>query len=744
MQIRKLGLLAACLSTTIFAGPAAPPATLRYSAQVLDADYEGFTQAPGISRYLLWGSDAVIRYSDDGEHWQQAQLPIDARGLQPTATIHQIRFAETPRTIPRAIAVGENGLILYSDDLGRHWVDASPAGYTAPLNDVRPLGEDRWIAVSANGDVLSSADRGLHWSSSASFLGRQWMSITPLPDGEGALIGGRDGDYLLWTDADDRPQPQTLPVGNGPLRLNRIVAAGKQCLALASNGQILVSDDRVRHWTLIQAPTDSDFAAADFDAESMVTVAVSRDGHLQASRGKNGVFEPETLPIAGEQQFITAIRHIPDTHRWLIFGHAGLLLQSDDDARHWQQLSQSPPGDYEAVWLDPVGDRILIAGRRGYQALFDDRLQHGQLLETAKDHYWRQLLQLADGALLMAGEQGKMLLSTTAGDHWNELPLSFPDPRTPPTFRGLLSTGKSVVAAGPTGLIMTALPDASGWQVTHHTRFDRGEAFTTVVSDPSDPMRLLAVEALAGPYFSADGGWTWQRRQPIADSRNAWRACWLEADAAHPGARKVLVTGQRGLVQASTITDDADNTPWQNAGPDSKADFYGCHVSKRLGAVFIFGSDGALWRSSLQTPQQWQRLHSGTAQSLLNMIEVQDRLLALGNQGTLLSSSDGNSWQAVDVPVRDDLRNALQAADGTLFISGKGGVLLRSQDQGRNWQQLDSHTRAGFRDLLLEPHTGRLIATGERIVLLAPQPAEAETQRAASRRPVAAAAYNSQ
>jgi photosystem II stability/assembly factor-like uncharacterized protein len=63
----------------------------------------------------------------------------------------------------RLVAVGERGIIVYSDDLGASWKQA-PSPVSATLTSVRFADAQRGVAVGHGGTVLTTGDGGLSWT----------------------------------------------------------------------------------------------------------------------------------------------------------------------------------------------------------------------------------------------------------------------------------------------------------------------------------------------------------------------------------------------------------------------------------------------------------------------------------------------------------------------------------------------------------------------------------------------------
>lgn len=92
---------------------------------------------------------------------------------------------------------------------------------------------------------------------------------------------------------------------------------------------------------------------------------------------------------------------------------------------------------------------------------------------------------------------------------------------------------------------------------------------------------------------------------------------------------------------------------------------------------------------------------------------------AVGAFGTLLKTDNGgDKWRNV-ARVIDNRRNYhlndVQAyADGVVLIAGEGGYLLRSDDHGQSWQQIDLGAEATLFDLIAEEGSDTVVVAGLR------------------------------
>ncbi|MDB6169456.1 MAG: glycosyl hydrolase, repeat [Verrucomicrobia bacterium] len=173
----------------------------------------------------------------------------------------------------------------------------------------------------------------------------------------------------------------------------------------------------------------------------------------------------------------------------------------------------------------------------------------------------------------------------------------------------------------------------------------------------------------------------------------------------------VLAVGERGTILRST--DQA--LTWQAAKTGTAATLTG--VSSGPGspkawavghdALILFSNDaGATWT------KQWQG--ENLQDSFLDVLALDgERVIAVGAYGLYLSSLDGGrTWQRRKIIDGDFHFNRIaRGPTGTLYLAGERGTLLRSRDQGINWERIESPYDGSFYGLL--PLSARaLVACG--------------------------------
>lgn len=99
------------------------------------------------------------------------------------------------------------------------------------------------------------------------------------------------------------------------------------------------------------------------------------------------------------------------------------------------------------------------------------------------------------------------------------------------------------------------------------------------------------------------------------------------------------------------------------------------------------------FRDPLDTPAVMSARSQSARLTAVDMAE--DRAIAVGPDGNILTSDDGRTWQQRPVPVSSDLVSVRLLARDKAWAVGHDGVVLHTADGGRTWvKQLDGRQAA--------------------------------------------------
>lgn len=276
----------------------------------------------------------------------------------------QAVLQDVTRAGDRLVAVGERGVVLLSDDNGRHWRQA-PSPVSVSLTAVQFVDARHGWAVGHAGAVLHSDDGGEHWSLQ---LDGKRAAALELQAAEAAGEAGRiAAAQRLVADGADKPF------------LALSFSDAKHGLVAGAYGLALATEDGGRSWH-----------------SWMDRLPNLRGLHLYAlARQGDGLY------VAGEQ---------------------GLLLRSRDAGSHFEALQGPYEGSYFAAAVLPDG-RLLVGGLRG--KLFESADQ-GASFQALVNPIPASLngIRVAGHQLLLANQAGMLLRSGLQGFAAQPLPVS--------------------------------------------------------------------------------------------------------------------------------------------------------------------------------------------------------------------------------------------------------------------------------------------------------------------------------
>jgi len=297
-------------------------------------------------------------------------------------------FLDVGRVGERLVAVGERGMILWSDDDGKSWQQAAvPVSVT--LTGVAFIDQDNGWAIGHSGVLLQSDDQGLTWNKRLD--GAQVADLAA----DEAKAPGADPQLMvnaerLIADGPDKPflSIHFSDEGHG-------VVAG-------AYGLFIETRDAGQSWQSCQRSIDNPYglhfySIADLNGDIWIS---GEQGSLFLSSDKGHSYREVATPYVGTYFGIVGVGS-----RLVAYGMRGNAYWTDDKGETWQK-SHIP------------GDNTLTAGlvtRNGEIVLVDDggsvyiSIDDGRRFVRAsmpKMGPLTDIVELADGAFLFAGARG--------------------------------------------------------------------------------------------------------------------------------------------------------------------------------------------------------------------------------------------------------------------------------------------------------------------------------------------------
>jgi photosystem II stability/assembly factor-like uncharacterized protein len=345
-------------------------------------------------------------------------LSLDLLELPGPATAHGERklLLDVTRVRERLVAVGEFGLILWSDDQGRRWRQAMAPTSTMLTSVTFADGTHGW-AAGHDGVILASVDGGRTWArqfdgreANAQMLAAARVRVQAAQDRKGMDEESR----RLRDQAKDRMADAEAAIDAGPSRplLGLHFTDIAHGYAVGAFGQLFQTADGGTHWNYIGDRLPN--------GEGL---------HLNAISGS----AQGTLYIAAE---------------------AGTVFRSTDSGHSWMRSGVDYDGHLFGV-LALTARTVLAYGFAGHLFLSIDGGTTWRPLASPASKSIVQGVKLPDGGILLVTQDGQTMLSRDGGRHFDALPMRSPLKMT--SGLALVGAGQEAIAVGLGGVAALAL-----------------------------------------------------------------------------------------------------------------------------------------------------------------------------------------------------------------------------------------------------------------------------------------------
>jgi photosystem II stability/assembly factor-like uncharacterized protein len=348
---------------------------------------------------------------------------LDLLQLPAPATAHGERklLLDVTRAGARLVAVGEFGLILWSDDEGHRWHQAT-VPTSAMLTCVTFVDASHGWAAGHDGVILASVDGGTTWT--RQFDGRQANAqmLEAARVQVRAANGGKGADETSQRrrdQAQDRLDDAQAAIDAGPSRplLGLHFTDTAHGYAVGAFGQLFQTADGGAHWAYIGDRLPG--------GEGLHLNAISQSA-------------PGTLYIAAE---------------------AGTVFRSTDAGRSWTRSSVDYTGHLFGV-LPLAAPTVLAYGFGGHVFRSVDGGSSWRKVDSRTSKAVVQGGELVDGCILLVAQDGQMMLSRDGGQRFDALPVR--PQLTKTSGFALANAGHGVIAVGLGGVAAVDLAVVGG------------------------------------------------------------------------------------------------------------------------------------------------------------------------------------------------------------------------------------------------------------------------------------------
>jgi len=163
---------------------------------------------------------------------------------------------------------------------------------------------------------------------------------------------------------------------------------------------------------------------------------------------------------------------------------------------------------------------------------------------------------------------------------------------------------------------------------------------------------------------------------------------------------EIFAVGGRGTILSSPDS----GTTWKRVASPTETTLTAISFSPDGQHGWAVGHDALIIATS-DRGASWQQVFQGANEedSFLDVCAIDaDHIIAIGAYGLYRQSADGGeTWQQRSIQDEDSHLNRItRGRDGTLYIAGERGSLLRSVDRGNSWQSIASDYAGSFYGIL--------------------------------------------
>ncbi len=314
----------------------------------------------------------------------------------------------------RIVCVGELGIIIFSDDNGKSWQQATvPASVT--LTAVYFSSPSHGWAVGHQGVILHSDDGGQHWQ--LQFSGRDAytqaiaMVKQQLEKDQAALKAGsattsKNSLKMRVDDATYQLEELNKALKNGPSEplLDIWFADEKNGMAAGAYGLLLTTSDGGKQWQLHPQYLGNidkfHFYAIHKNQHGSIFLA-GEAGTLWRSSDNGQQWQTLSAPYQGSLFGITETKE----GALLLYGLRGHLFSSRDNGESWQTIDSSQQATLLAGATSRTG-QIVLVGSSGTILVSPDNTKPFEIFLLKNRSTLSGVLPLENNRLLLVGKSG--------------------------------------------------------------------------------------------------------------------------------------------------------------------------------------------------------------------------------------------------------------------------------------------------------------------------------------------------
>ena len=266
-------------------------------------------QKVGLNKLIAVGDKGHILISQDGDNWQQAEVPTDA-------LLTAVYFVDESR----GWVVGHDATILHTQDGGNSWqIQQSLPKLDKPLLDIYFKDANQGVAIGAYGLFFRTNDGGQTWR-------EEFQDELLIEDDRLYLEELKEEDLEAYNDE----KSSILP------HFNRMFADGITLYMVGEAGFMAKSNDFGKNWSRIEDIYHGSFYDITRTPDSSLIVVGLR-GNIFRSENNGADWTHINSPTTASINSIFSDQF----NRLILVGNAGALLVSEDDGKTFKLVEQA-------------------------------------------------------------------------------------------------------------------------------------------------------------------------------------------------------------------------------------------------------------------------------------------------------------------------------------------------------------------------------------------------------------------
>ena len=242
----------------------------------------------------------------------------------------------------RFVAVGDGGVVYYSDDDGQNWT-AGVSGVAVTLNSVTYIGNNRWVAVGSGGTVLYSDDGAQTWTAGTGTGTESFPDVAS--DGSGrAIVVSSTNDYVTT----DGVNWSVINVGIGVNTFGIFYGCGHWVVTAINAASF--STDGVNFTAAGTPPTGQMQKAACNPATNRFVAVIGNAASAEYSNDAN-TWVPATVGPATRQSVL--FQNVPTASRRFVAVGGNASIYGTSDGVNWAIIGTAANAkELDGMWKD--------------------------------------------------------------------------------------------------------------------------------------------------------------------------------------------------------------------------------------------------------------------------------------------------------------------------------------------------------------------------------------------------------